>query len=414
MREKIAFVVSDYGPQAKGGTEKHCQMLAERLVDGYDVEVLTTNICDVSFIEKVGLPRAKEWHNRVLVRKFEATPVNADSHDHYLKSFKRVRRLRKHLFQLGILRFWALLNPVWHCGTEKEEQIMKSYSCYSPDMFRYIREHKDEYKVFIAINISFPLAYYVSLYVPERTILIPTMHNESSSFRAIYTHVFTKVSYVAFNSSAEQRLARRIFGKRNMSRHGVIGVGVEQVTPAAWEQIKMKYNLPEEYLLYVGRIEKSKLYNIIRYFTAYKKKYPYSNLKCVLVGDHSGDVAGSSEIVYTGFVDEHEKYAIIRHAKVLVNPSKFESLSLILLEGMQCGKAMLVNGKCEVLKEHCRKSNHAAVYYTGKRSFMSQLHRLDSDPDLRVKMGEKGRKYVEENYNWDLILSRLTEIIESF
>lgn len=40
------------------------------------------------------------------------------------------------------------------------------------------------------------------------------MHYESSTFRSIYTEVFTKVAYIGFNTVAEQKLAERIFGKK--------------------------------------------------------------------------------------------------------------------------------------------------------------------------------------------------------
>ena len=38
-KEKVAFVVVRYGKNINGGAEYHCQMLAERLVSDYEVEV---------------------------------------------------------------------------------------------------------------------------------------------------------------------------------------------------------------------------------------------------------------------------------------------------------------------------------------------------------------------------------------
>ena len=80
---------------------------------------------------------------------------------------------------------------------------------------------------------------------------------------------------------------------------------------------------------------------------------------------------------------------------------------------MKQGKPMLVNGKCDVLKEHCIKSDYAAWYYTGKKSFVKKLHQLVESEDQRRQMGEKGKRYVEENYNWPLIIERLKTVITS-
>lgn len=46
--EKIAFVVVRYGKDINGGAEFHCKMLAERLINQYQVEVLTTCVKTMS------------------------------------------------------------------------------------------------------------------------------------------------------------------------------------------------------------------------------------------------------------------------------------------------------------------------------------------------------------------------------
>lgn len=412
MKEKVAFVVTGYGKNVNGGTEQHCRMLAERLTTTYDVEVLTTCVKDYN---KGGneFPAGEEWLDGVLVKRFKASPVCPELHDHYSRKCKWGRRLRKHLYQMRLLRVLAYIHPVWKYMREIEEKVMQSYVFYSPELLTYLQNNQANYKAVIPINISYPLAYYTALYVPDKTILIPTMHYESSTFRSIYTEVFTNVAYIGFNTAAEQRLAENIFGKKHMSPHGIISVGIDNSVDADWEVTRRKYNLPEEYLLYVGRVDKGKLNRIIDYFLSYKSRFVNSNLKFVLVGGLFVETVQHPDIIYTGFVDESEKYAIIQHAKVFVNPSKFESLSLILLEGMSRGKPMLVNGRCAVLKEHCEHSNGAAMYYMNKKDFELQLYKIENSDNLRMQMGEKGKRYVVENYNWDLIIDRLKSVINS-
>lgn len=133
----------------------------------------------------------------------------------------------------------------------------------------------------------------------------------------------------------------------------------------------------------------------------------------MLVGGLFSATVPHSDLVYTGFVSENEKYAIIRHSKIIVNPSKFESLSLILLESMNLGKPMLVNGKCEVLKEHCSRSGGAALAYWNKNDFISKLASLEASDELRMQMGEKGKQYVKTYYSWSVIMGRLRKAIET-
>lgn len=407
---KIAFVVVRYGKDINGGAEFHCKMLAERLVGKYQVEVLTT--CVKNYVTGDNeFPEGEEDINGVIVRRFKAAPINKEKIYSYMRGAKRARKLRKFLYQTYLLPLVSLFCPIWTYRRKYEINALNSNVFYSPALFSFIKEHKKEYRAIIPISLDYPQVYYTALYAPERTLVIPTMHYHSVSFRSILTNVFTKVAYIGFNTKAEEKLGKRIFGPA-MSRHGIISVGIDVASPADWTITTAKYQLPPEYLLYVGRIDRNKLHHIFDYFTTYKETYKDSKLKLVMVGGLFTEPFVHPDIIYTGFVDEHEKTAIIQHAKIVVNPSKYESLSLILLEAMSMKKAMLVNGLCNVLKEHCKKSKHAALAYFSKQDFIKKLHKIDSSEKLRIQMGEKGASYVQKNYNWDLILQRLTNCIE--
>ena len=73
---------------------------------------------------------------------------------------------------------------------------------------------------------------------------------------------------------------------------------------------------------------------------------------------------------------------------------------------------MLVNGKCEVMKDHCKLSG-AALWYDSGRDFRKKLHRLLSDEALRSRMSEKGPVYVREHYGWEVVIPKLRALIES-
>lgn len=412
MKEKIAFVVVRYGKDINGGAEYHCQMLAERLIREYDVEVLTTCVRNVSTGDNYYAEGTENW-NGVVVRRFKADPINPQSERVYNKKAKPARRLRHLLYQLRLLKFISNFIPVWRFKEEVEINAMNASMFYSSRLNSFIQFHKDDYKAFIVMSLDYPAFYYTALYAGEKMIAIPTMHYAKISFRSLLTSAISKVAYVGFNTNEEQKLGEQIFGKA-MKLCGIISVGIETPEAANWEEVRDKYQLPERYLLYVGRITHVKLYRLLSYYLNYKKKYVDSALKLVLVGGLTIDKIIDPDIIYTGFVSDEEKMAILQHAEIVVNPSNGESLSLILLEAMNQGKPMLVNGRCKVLKEHCLKSDFASFYYTTNVSFNRYLHKMEISTSLRQAMGQKGKKYVENNYNWNLIMGRLKYVIKTF
>ena len=404
--KKIAFVVVRYGKEINGGAELHCRMLAERLVPYYQVEVLTT----CAYNAQKDYAEGKEMINGVTVRRFKTDPLHIKRKSPFSNA-RVIRNIRMGLYKVSLLNPIASLIPVWTLLKKDELRLFRKNKFYSSALFAYIQSHKDEYDVFIPLTIDYPETYYTALYAPEKTLVIPTMHENKNAFRPILTEIFIKVAYIGFNMETEMKLAEHIFGPK-MSPHGIISVGIDIAHTADWEETRTKYQLPEEYLLYVGRIDAGKLDNIFRDFLAYKKKYRESKLKLVLVGSKYFNAMQHPDFIYTGFVSDNEKTTIIQHAKIVLNPSKYESLSLILLETLSLGKVIMVNGKCNVMKEHKEKSNQAIVPYYNTKDFINQLQTLDANDSLRKEMEGKGLSYVQQNYNWNLIIQRLRQAIE--
>jgi glycosyltransferase involved in cell wall biosynthesis len=95
---------------------------------------------------------------------------------------------------------------------------------------------------------------------------------------------------------------------------------------------------------------------------------------------------------------------------LIVNPSEYESLSLMILEAWQLGTPVLVNGSSDVLVEHCLASN-GGLYYTNYDEFVLCLDILLSNRTLRETMGIQGKQYVEQHYSWNTIEKRYVDFI---
>ena len=147
---------------------------------------------EVLIKKAIEFPEGEENINGVLVRRFKADPIHKEKIYSYMRGAKRARKLRKFLYQSHLLALVSLFCPIWTFRRKYEINALNSNVFYSSSLFSFIKEHKKEYKAFIPISLDYPQMYYTALYAPEKTIVIPTMHYHSVSFRSIpvsYTHL---------------------------------------------------------------------------------------------------------------------------------------------------------------------------------------------------------------------------------
>lgn len=408
---KIGFITVRYGLDVTGGAEFHCRMLAERIAGQYDVEVLTTTVKDYTTF----IPEVKEGTyelNGVKIRRFDNNPFNRTYYEQLQKKSKKASKIRRLIYRLNLSNIIFPIFPIWNYQKDVEYKLMKNYGFYSDNLLNYLKEHKDEYDALIFITYENALTQLGDFIAPEKTILIPTAHLESMLFRSINSHLFTKVGFIAFNTDTERKMCQKIF-QHKLAPNDVVSVGVD-ITSASKEEIeKVKDHFPKQYLLFCGRIVEGKLNNFLDYFLAFKNKYN-TDLKLVLTGDLFMPKVEHPDIIYTGFVTESEKTALIMNSFAVVNPSIYESLSLIALEALSLGKMVIANKKCNVMIEHEAKSNGALICYKSENNLHKILLEHIENPSLMEEKGRAGIKYVSENYQWDVIIDKLLAVIEKF
>ena len=103
-----------------------------------------------------------------------------------------------------------------------------------------------------------------------------------------------------------------------------------------------------------------------------------------------------------GFLDDTDKFDAIAAADLLIMPSYFESLSMVALEAWALGRPVLANGKCDVLKGQCIRSN-AGLYYETYSEFVETLQAIERNRWLSAALGRNGRQFFREHYDWSII-----------
>ncbi|MDP9442116.1 MAG: glycosyltransferase, partial [Actinomycetota bacterium] len=240
-------------------------------------------------------------------------------------------------------------------------------------------------------------------------VLHPTAHDEPAFHLPMFDLLFTLPSGFGFLTEEEEALVNRRFGVRRPSTITGIGVDLELVGEAG--RFRRRFEVGDEpYLLYLGRIDPAKgADELIEYFNAYKQRSP-GPLKLVLAGEAVRPARGHPDVVVTGFLDEAAKRGALAGSLALVHPSYFESFSIVLVEAWAQRRPAIVQRRCEVLAGQAARSG-GAIPYSGFAEFEAAVDLLRADPRLAERLGEAGRRYVEQRYDWSRVLREYERLL---
>jgi glycosyltransferase involved in cell wall biosynthesis len=417
---KIAFIVQRYGTEVLGGSEYHCRLVAERVAEQHDVDVLTT--CARDYITwKNEYPEGSDRIRGVTVRRF----ANARTRD--LEAFNKYSD-------------WIFNNP--H-GRADEVEWLKQQGPWCPALLEYLRRNHQQYDVLVFFTYLYATTVLGLEVNPGRSVLVPTSHDDPAIRLEIYKEVFSRPAAILFNTESERRFIHRHFAEHPLLEE-IAGAGVDipqyqpyprMPEPPAEEDadaapaptfdegdeglearrypshlltrgsvFRRRHRLYGPMALYGGRIDPGKgCEELFEYFSAYVKDGGDGTL--ALMGVKLMSLPEEPFIRFAGLLSDRERMQALEAATVVVVPSPFESLSLLALEAFAVGTPVLVNARSEVLVEHCLRSN-AGLFYADRDEFVECLKLLVGDADLRAAMGENGREYVRRNYRWDVVLAK--------
>ena len=387
-REKIAFVCQRYGTEVNGGSELYCRQTAEQLAKYYDVTVYTT--CAQDYVTwKNHYPAGEETINGVRVKRW---PVETEREQ---ASFDRIS-------------VQVFSNPN-HTDAE-EKQWIDEQGPVCPGAIRALEEEHGQYRVVFFMTYLYYLSATGLPLQFENAVLIPTLHDEPPVYLRVYDRVFEAARGLLWLTPEEQEFAFRRFPFIKDKPQIQIGAGIDrpaEALPEIPEALRGK-----RYLVYAGRIDESKgCGEMFDYFLRMKKARK-SGLKLVLMGKPVMPVPEDPDIIPLGFVSEEMKFAVMKEAFALLLFSRFESLSMVVLESMLMGRPVLVSEKCAVLKGHCIRSG-AGLYFDCYEDFAGCVRWMEEHPKEYAIMRESGKRYVKGNYTWEVIHEKYRKLIDS-
>jgi len=385
---KWYFVIPWYGTHIPGGAEAECRGAATHIRQaGVEVEVLTTTIRDFmsDWSENAYEPGTYDEEG-VPVHRFAVQPTYFDIFGYINDRLLRDEKIRP----------------------EEEEYFFKEM-LRSDDLLAFIENDREN--VFIFIPYLFSTTVYGAAIHPERSFLLPCLHDEPYATLTPIRKTFEACRGVFFNVQEEMNLANRLYRLDGKPQH-VVGIGLDTTLEGDAQRFRSTYGIDGPFILYAGRQDKGKNTPLlIRYFHRFLQTYK-GDLKLVLIGSGGVNVPDSiqNRVHALGFIPVQDKIDAYKAATVFCQPSVNESFSLVIMEAWLQETPVLVHGDCPVTRGHCLRSN-GGLYFSNYPFFEETLTRLLKDDSLRARMGRAGRAYVLENYQWDVIVERYLQAI---
>jgi glycosyltransferase involved in cell wall biosynthesis len=384
---KLAVVVQRYGQAINGGAELHARYIAERLSRHAEVDVLTT--CATDYVTwRNELPSGTETINNVAVRRF---PV---SHERNPLVFgKRSERVFDERHSLGDELDWL---------------DAEGPTC--PALIAHLERHARDYDYCLFFSYRYYHSYHGVRAAGPRAVLVPTAERDAAIGLSIFKPVFKGVRAVMYNSPEERAMIQAVAGNTDVPGV-VVGIGSDVPQNPQPGRFRNKFNIRGPFAVYVGRIDENKGCRELFEFFAHYAKETAGRLSLVLIGKSVVPVPGDPRIRHLGFLEDVDKFDAMSAADLLVMPSYFESLSMVALEAWALGKPVLANGRCDVLKGQCIRSN-GGLYYETADEFAATLGAIERNKWLSATLGRNGRQFYRDNYDFPVIARKYLDMLQ--
>jgi len=216
-------------------------------------------------------------------------------------------------------------------------------------------------------------------------------------------------------SECSKRDAINLYGIPANKIH-VIYEGVDPkftpITDAAQLQaVRVKYHLPDRFILHVGTIEPRKNLPLLFEVAAQIKEH-------IVVAGKLGwltepilakvkELGVEDRVTFTGFIADDDLPALISSATVLAMPSKYEGFGLPVLEALACGTPVVASNAASLPEV----GGDAVLYAWPEdvRSWISLLTLALNDVELRGWLREKGLRQAAK-FRWDTMAQETAEV----
>lgn len=389
---RILFVVQRYGAEVNGGAEQHCRWLAEAMNDlGHEVHVATTKARDYATWAD-HYPEQQTDLNGVVVHRF---PVDVQRDTQAFNEFSRR------------IDFTGYTHPL-----EDELEWLRLQGPISQGLDQWIDAHGESFDVAVVFTYLYRSAHYAVHRLAGRVPLAmhATAHDEPPFHLRSIQALLRQVDLFLCSTPEESDLIGDTVGQTSLRR--VVGVGVPARAPVdvAKELASLGLNPSEPYALILGRVDGSK--GVVQAIDALRKTGSRGKREPTLVvaGQNVAGLQSEEDVRLLDYVNDDQVTALLQGCSMLIQPSPWESFSLVLCEAWLAGKPVVVNSASDVMAAHVLRSQGGLTFQSAVE-LRSAVDRLMVTQQLRERLGTAGQRYVEAQFKPQSVSRRIEGIL---
>lgn len=220
---------------------------------------------------------------------------------------------------------------------------------------------------------------------------------------------------ITISESEKDRMVKhKISDSKNISvvYHGINKEYEKLHSKESIDTFRKKYNLPEKFVLYLGRLNSRK--NIS---TLIKALHKLENVTLVIAGKEDREIINLKQlilelklgkrVIFLGHIPDNDITLLYSAANIFCFPSFAEGFGLPPLESMASGTPVIVSNTTS-LPEVC---SNAALYVDPKNSseLATQINRLITDENLYSKLVILGKERAS-SFNWTIAAEKINNI----
>jgi len=180
------------------------------------------------------------------------------------------------------------------------------------------------------------------------------------------------------------------------------GVDVEECEEADASLFREKYNIEEDFFLFVGNTSRLKRAGL---FIELAKKMP--DKLFVMCGVGTSDISVPRNVIALGHLPHKDILNAMAACKVFIMPSSKESFGITLVEAMACKRPVVATNSTG-MKEIISDSKGGYLFDN-----LYDLHEKALKAWEHPEIGEKGYKKVKEKFDWKIVIKKIDKLYES-